>query len=89
MQHKKKNDKYDCELSSQQNSEMVALVKSIGKNSKAIENLCAQGDKVLGSGGNLLCAAWKQDVVERLEFERDQTNSGVCIPNFLLLLIYQ
>ena len=40
--------------------------------SKTIEELCMRGEILLEN--NLLRAAWHQDVVERLYFEKDQQN---------------
>ena len=36
------------------------------------------GDKILGSENNLLHVAWQQDVIERLEYEKDKPHiSGI------------
>jgi len=43
------------------------MLKELNKNSKTVNELCKEGDKVLGSDNNILRAAWQQDVVERLE----------------------
>ena len=56
---------------------MLKLVKELNKNSKAVEELCKHGDKILGTGNNLLRAAWQQDVIERLEYEKDKSSSGM------------
>ena len=45
------------------------------KDSKAVHELIAEGDRILGEGQNALGEAWEQDVVERLEYERDQAQS--------------
>ena len=60
-----------------QHDELLTLVRSVTHGSKAIEELCGRGDKLLGEGRNLLREAWRQDVIERLEYERDQSKSGM------------
>jgi len=72
---------YKCELSDKQHIEMLQMVKELNKNSKAVNELCKQADKVLGSDNNILSAAWQQDVVERLEYEKGQSTSGTLITN--------
>ena len=67
---------FNCDLSDKQHAEMLMLVKELNKNSKAIRELCDDGDKILGTDNNLLRAAWQQDVTERLEYEKDQCSSG-------------
>ena len=61
---------YKCELPYKQHVEMLQMVKEINKNSKAVNELCKQADKVLRSDNNILRAAWQQDVIERLECEK-------------------
>ena len=39
-------------------------------------SLIAEGDRILGEDGNALREAWEQDVIERLEYERDQAKAG-------------
>ena len=61
-----------------QHDELLKLVRSVNTHgSKAIEELCGRGDKLLGEGRNLLREAWRQDVIERLDYERDQSKSGM------------
>lgn len=63
------NDKQHCEI--------LDLVQAIEKKgSKTVEELCSQGDAVLGQDNNLLREAWRQDVKERLDYEKDQAKSG-------------
>jgi len=79
---------YNCELSDEQHSEMLELVKTVNKNKKAVNELCKRGDDILGgTENNLLCAAWHQDVTERLEYEKDQATSGNAIVIFLYTAI--
>ena len=61
-----------------QHDELLTLVRSVFTHgSKAIEDLCGRGDKLLGEGRNLLREARRQDVIEHLEYERDQSKSGM------------
>ena len=53
---------------------MVRTVNRQG--SKAIDELCARGDQLLGEENNPLRDVWHQDVVERLEYEKDQHKAG-------------
>ena len=71
------NTVFDCELNDKQHAEMLQVVRELNRNARAIDDLCAEGDRLLGSTDNLLRAAWHQDVIERLEFERDQAKSGI------------
>lgn len=54
---------------------MLKLVKELAK---AVRELCECGDKILGTENNLLCAAWQQDIIERLENEKDQSHQEHC-----------
>ena len=45
--------------------------------SKAIEELCAEGEQVLGTADSPLREVWQQDVTERIEFEKDQKRNGL------------
>ena len=74
----KKLDKYDCNISDKQHTEILQIVSSM-KDSKAVHELIAEGDRILGEGQNALREAWEQDVVERLEYERDQAKAGTLI----------
>ena len=68
---------FNLEVDFAQHSELLQIVRCIQKkDSKAIEELCARGDQVLGQENNLLREAWKQDVIERHDFEKDQSKSG-------------
>ena len=50
---------------------------SINKNgSKAIDELCSEGEKVLGVDNSPLRDVWYQDV-EHLEYEKDQRKMGM------------
>ena len=73
-----KVEHFDCDVSDKQHDELLELVRSINKNgSKAIEDLCAEGDRFLGDVKSPLREVWHQDVVERLEYEKDQRKSGM------------
>lgn len=68
---------FTCDLKDKQHEELLQLVRLINrKGSKAVEELCLNGDKVLGQDQNLLRLAWQQDVIERLEYDKDQSSSG-------------
>lgn len=72
----KKLQPFDCEVNDKQNYELVQLVSEVRKNgSKAVDELLKESDEILGND-NVLRDAWRQDVSERLEFEKDQQNSG-------------
>ena len=59
---------FHCDVSDKQHSELLELVCSINKNgSKAIDELCAEGDRVIWIDNNPLREVWHQDIVERLE----------------------
>lgn len=64
---------YECDLNDKQHNELLRIVSSIGKDSLAIQQLCAEADEVLGVENNLLQEVWQQDVTERIQFERDQS----------------
>ena len=68
---------FDCCLKDKQHTELLHLITAIEKHngSKIIEDLCAEGDRILGES-NVLRDVWKQDVLDRLEYERDQHKSG-------------
>ena len=69
---------FDCDVSDKQHSELLDLVWSINKNgSKAINELCSEGEKILGVDNSPLRDVWHQDVVERLEYEKDQRKMGM------------
>lgn len=70
---------YNCVLSDKQHIEMLKLVKELKKNSEAVRDLYKQADEGLGAENNLLRAAWEQDVIERLDYEKDQSSSGILL----------
>jgi hypothetical protein len=62
-----------------QHAELLEIVRSVNhKGSKAIEELCSRGDQLISSECNPLREVWRQDVVERIEYERDQRKNGMC-----------
>ena len=70
-------NKFDCDVSAKQHEELVQLVSTVDRShSKAIVELIAEGDRVLGEQSNALRQAWQQDVTERLEYEKDQSKAG-------------
>ena len=77
--------RFDCEVSEKQHDELLKMVTSINdKGSKALKELIAEGENRLELQpnqsqpleSNLLKESWKQDVLERLSFEKDQQKSG-------------
>ena len=69
----KKLEPFDCQISEKQDSELLQIVSQIDKKgSKAIDEIIKEGDRVLGED-NLLRDAWRQDVTERLEYEKVST----------------
>ena len=71
----KKFDRSTCDVSDKQHSEILQLVSSVN-DSKAIQELIEEGDRVLGYEQNALWEAWQQDVLERLDYKKDQTKAG-------------
>ena len=71
-----KVEHFDVDVNDKQHTELLELVGSINTNgNEAIEELCSEGDRVLGDN-NVLRDVWYQDVVERLEYEKDQRTNG-------------
>ena len=63
---------FDCDIGDKQPAELLEVVRTVNKNgSKVIEELCAKSDHLLGVDNNSLREVWHQDVVERLDFEKD------------------
>ena len=63
---------FDCDLSDKQHTELLELVRSVDKNgSRVVEELYAEGDRL--PDNNPLKEVWHQDVIERLEYEKDQS----------------
>ena len=74
-----KVEHFDFDVSEKQHSELLELVRSVHKKgSKDIEELCDEGEHVLGVDSPLR-EVWQQDVIERLEFEKDQTRNGLLL----------
>ena len=71
----KKFDRFTCDVSDKQHSEILLLVSSVN-DSKAIQELIEEGDRVLGDEQNALREAGQQDVRERLDYEKDQSKAG-------------
>lgn len=69
--------KFDYCLQDKQHAELLQLVSNIeSKDSKCIQDLIREGDHLLGEDNNLLRQAWKQDVIDRLQYEKDQKKAG-------------
>lgn len=74
----------DYDLNDKQHTELIEIVHSMNrKGSVTIEELCSKGDQLLSNECNPLREVWHRDVIERLEYERDQrkNGTGACIKN--------
>ena len=70
-------------VNDRQHHELLEITRAIHRNgSNAVEELCARGDQ-LGAEHNALRAAWKEDVQDWLDFEKDQSKCGRFIPTSL------
>ncbi len=55
----------------------MQLVSTVSRSgSKAVQELTADGDRILGEESNALLQAWKQDVTKRFGFKKDQSKAG-------------
>lgn len=67
----------DYDLNDKQHAEILEIVRSVNRRGSAvIEELCSKGDQLLSNECNPLREVWRQDVIERLEYERDQRKTG-------------
>lgn len=67
---------FDYEVNDKQHAELLQLTSAVHTiGSKVINELVEEGSRVLGED-NVLKDSWHQDVVERLDYERDQQRSG-------------
>ena len=70
-------NRFTSEMNDKQHDELLETVRAIHqRDSKVIEEICSRGDD-FGEENNILRTAWEEDVVERLDYEKDQANSGV------------
>lgn len=68
---------FECSINDRQHSELLQVVSAIqNKGSAAVRQLICEGEAMLGADNNVLKDAWQQDVIERLDYERDQSQSG-------------
>lgn len=73
---KRKLQKYDVNAGEASNEELLALVSHIHHKSRSdLEALFAEADKV--GKGDVLREKWKQDVEDRMMFDRDQQKNGI------------
>ena len=71
---------YDVDVNDSTNAELVSIVSCIHDKSKAdLEALLAEANA--RGKGDLLRAAWKQDVLDRKAFQEDQRQNGKSISN--------
>ena len=76
---------FDCDVSDKQHAKLLEFVSSVHKNgSKVINELIEEGNRVLGDE-SMLKDSWHQDVVERLDYERDQQTSGMSKPSIIIV----
>ena len=69
---------FECNVNEQQHEKLLQLVSAIHeKVSASVDELIMEGERALGTDNNILRDAWWQDVLERLEFEKDQRRSGM------------
>ena len=67
----------DYNLNDKQHTQLQ-IVRTVNHHgSKAIDELCSRGDQLLGEESNPLRDVWHQDVLERLEYEKDQRKAGM------------
>ena len=67
---------FECDVSDKQHSELLQMVALIHKKgTKVIDQLIEEGKHFLGED-SVLKDSWRQDVVERLQYEEDQHRSG-------------
>ena len=68
---------FDCDVGEKQHAKLLEFVSTVHKNgSKVINELLEEGGRVL-EDDNVLKDSWHQDVVERLDYEKDQQSSGM------------
>ena len=68
---------FDYDVGDKQHAELLEIVRTISRDgNKAIDELCSKGDQLLGEDNNPLREVWHQDVIERLEYEKDQRKAG-------------
>ena len=76
---------FDCDVSDKQHAELLEFISSVHKNgSKVINELIEEGNCVLGDE-NVLKDSWHQDVMEWLDYERDQQKSGMSKPSIVIM----
>lgn len=76
LSHIKAELEYD--VSDKQHAELLEIVESIDTNGKkVVDELCDKFDGLPGFSGdsNPLREVWQQDVIERLQYKRDQTKN--------------
>lgn len=68
-----KVEEFDYNLNDKQHAELLEIVQVISKEgSKDVEELCSKGDEILSKDCNPLREVWQQDVIDRLNFHKDQ-----------------
>ena len=74
----RKYEMYDTNVGDASNEELLAVVSQIHHKSRSeLDALLAEADKV--GKGDILRDKWKQDVEDRILFNRDQQRNGLLI----------
>lgn len=85
---------FDCNINDRQHSELLQIVSAIqSKGSASVQQLICEGESMLGEDNNILKDAWHQDVIERIQFEKDQGRSGnkpyhLCVIHWLYIALF-
>ena len=67
----------DYDVNDKQHAELLEIVSSVNtKGKEVIDDICGKGDELLSTEYNPLREVWKQDVVDRLQYMRDQKKNG-------------
>ena len=67
----------DYDVNDKQHAELLEIVSSVNtKGKEVIDDICDKGDELLSTEYNPLREVWKQDVVDRLQYMRDQKKNG-------------
>ena len=78
-------EQYNVNVGELSNEELLAIVTHIHHKSKAdLSSLLTEADKV--GKGDILREKWRQDVEDRLSFDRDQQKNGMCFNNYRFTL---
>ena len=83
-------EKYDVNVGEASNEELLDVVAHIHRKSRSeLEAVLAEADKV--GKGDILREKWKQDVEDRISFDRDQRKNGMLpeqLTDFFLIVLH-